>query len=535
MSNIISLQETSPNHWQAKYQGNYGVYTIKITTDGKQTLGFSCSCPSSYYPCKHIAMIEEAIAGRIRQSVKKSGKGEGVSAEEVLKKLSREELYDFTARLVKNNPDLSNAVLLEFAEKIETKSDNKYAPVIRRALEEQVFDDEEYYYSEDSLDIDVLDQWFEKAGQYLEAKKNQEAVLIAQACIEEFASWLEKNDSDISDYVSERYGTRPFEILEKAADDPGMNIRALYDYCMTELTKGKYAGSAMFDGFNDLLMKVSAEIDSGAFLDLQQRLLNDIQDKASFAAEKILRRIIDFYNRSNQPDKAWKCIEENIQIRSFRKAVVEKKIEQNDFALAKKFIRDFIDTSEKQNKYYSDEWDDYLLQIAQKEGDVPAIRSISRSFINDKFNDHYYRIYKSTFTSSEWTGELEKLLDHYGGKKNFYDDSPADLLAAEGAAERLMLHIEKHLSTDSVEKYHRYFAADFPEKTLALFRKAIDYYAEQNTGRSYYERIADLFRKMSKIPGGKAVIADMKGQYKIKYRNRRAMMEVLGLKSTTSP
>ena len=141
MSNIISLQETSPNHWRAKYQGNYGVYTIKITTDGKQTVDFSCSCPSDYYPCKHIAMIEEAIAGRIMQNAKskKNGRGKGVSAEDVLKKLSREEMYDFTVRLVKNNPDLSNAVLLEFAEKIETKNDNKYAPVIRRALEEQAF------------------------------------------------------------------------------------------------------------------------------------------------------------------------------------------------------------------------------------------------------------------------------------------------------------------------------------------------------------------------------------------------------------
>ncbi|MDR1575928.1 MAG: SWIM zinc finger family protein [Treponema sp.] len=533
MSNIISLQETSPDHWRAKYQGNYGVYTIKITTNGKQTVDFSCSCPSDYYPCKHIAMIEEAITERITQNAgsKKSGKGKSAGAEDVLKKLSREELYDFTVRLIKNNPDLSNAVLLEFAEKIESKNNNKYAPVICRALETlEFYNAEDYYYHEDTLDIDILDQWFEKADQHLEAKKNQEAVLIAQACIEEFASWLEKNDSDIADYVSESYETYPFEILGKAADDPETNVRALYDYCMSELTKKKYAGTAMFDGFNDLLMRVSAEIDSGAFIDLQYTLLNNIQDKSSYGAEKILRRIIEFYNRCQQPDKAWKCIEENIQITSFRRMVVEKKIEQNDFAAAKKLIYDFIDAAKKRNNYCSDRWDDYLLQIALKEEDVRAIRSISRSFIDDRFQDHYYRIYKSAFTAAEWTEELENLLSRYESKKNFYDDSASDLLAAEGAAERLMLHIEKKLSMNSIEKYHRYFAAEFPEKTLALFRKAIDHYAAQNTGRSHYEHIASLFEKMSKIPGGKAVIADMKGQYKIWYKNRRAMMEVLGCK-----
>ncbi|MDR1238780.1 MAG: SWIM zinc finger family protein, partial [Treponema sp.] len=65
MSDIIDLRETSPNRWQAKYQGNYGVYTIKIATDGKHRGEFSCTCPSDYYPCKHIAIIEEAIAERI--------------------------------------------------------------------------------------------------------------------------------------------------------------------------------------------------------------------------------------------------------------------------------------------------------------------------------------------------------------------------------------------------------------------------------------------------------------------------------------
>ena len=68
MSNIISLQETSPNHWRAKYQGNYGVYTIKISTDGKRRGSFSCSCPSDYYPCKHIAIVEAAIAERVAKN-----------------------------------------------------------------------------------------------------------------------------------------------------------------------------------------------------------------------------------------------------------------------------------------------------------------------------------------------------------------------------------------------------------------------------------------------------------------------------------
>jgi hypothetical protein len=88
-------------------------------------------------------------------------------------------------------------------------------------------------------------------------------------------------------------------------------------------------------------------------------------------------------------------------------------------------------------------------------------------------------------------------------------------------------HIGKHLSLEKIEKYHRFFAAAFPEKTLVLFRTALDHYAAKNTGRSCYERIVDMFKKIKKIPGGDAVAADMKAQYLVQYKNRRAMIEVL--------
>jgi hypothetical protein len=61
MSDIIYLRETAPDHWLAKYQGNYGVYTIRIVTDGKMRGAFSCSCPSDYYPCKHIPITNVSL------------------------------------------------------------------------------------------------------------------------------------------------------------------------------------------------------------------------------------------------------------------------------------------------------------------------------------------------------------------------------------------------------------------------------------------------------------------------------------------
>ena len=124
MNDILDLRETSANNWTAKYQGNYGVYTIRITNDGKRTTKFSCSCPSDNVPCKHIAMIEAAIAKRIAKS-KKNAQAGTITAEELLKDVSLEELRDFMVRQAKYNSDIHNALLMEFAPRIGNKRGNE--------------------------------------------------------------------------------------------------------------------------------------------------------------------------------------------------------------------------------------------------------------------------------------------------------------------------------------------------------------------------------------------------------------------------
>jgi hypothetical protein len=528
---IIDLRETSPQRWQAKYQGNYGIYTIKITTDGERTEHFSCSCPSSGYPCKHIGIIEDAIAERIAKYAKneKAGGGREISAGKLLKKLSHEELYNFTARMVQNNPDLSNAVLLEFADRIETSGDNKYAPIIRRGLAEVCFDEEDYY-DEMGPQIDILDQWFQKAWRCLKEKNFQEAILISKACIEEYAVWLDGPDDERSDYLDERYRSEPFEILEEAAANDEINARELYDYCMAEMQKKKYSSWYMFDGFNSVLMRLSARVDPGGFIALQYQLLEKIEDKSSYRAEKILSRIVDLYTELHQRKKAWQCVEDNIQIGSFRAKVVEKRIAQKDFAGAKKLIRDCLDRKRAEGNTRPGKWDDYLLRIARQEQDRQAVRELSFSFIKDRFEKEYFLIYRSSFDDAEWPEEFEKLFLLYEHKKSLWSSPAADLLAAEGMAERLMEYVGKRLSLETLEKYYAHFVSAFPAETLALFRRALDSYAEQNTGRSYYEYIVAVFKKMKKIPGGAAVVGDMKTRYRLTYKNRRAMMEVLNRK-----
>jgi hypothetical protein len=521
MNGIIELRQTSENEWRAKYQGNYGLYTIKITTNGKKTVKFSCSCPSDYYPCKHIPIVEEAIAEQIaiNGKYKKSG---GVKIEGLLKDVSAEKLREFIISQAKYNGELYNALFLEFAANTNTKG-NKYSSIIQKALASVDYDEEDYY-SEEYLDIEILDQWLDKAQDYFRLKKYDEAILICKACIEEYSQWLHDADDSASDIFSNEYQSIPFEIIEEAAKHA--NKKKLFDYCLSEMKKKKYSDTYFYDQFHELLGSLAVTVNPDAFIALQDELRKGVEDMTSNDAENIIQRKIDFYKRLRQPAKAWALMEENIQIESFREKVVKEKIAQKDFEAAKKLINDFIDEQVKdKNSYIDDSWYEMLLDIAQKEKDIPAIKKLAYIFIDDHFEKKYFDIYKAAFSPAEWADEREKLLKQYD--KKYFSNSAADLLAAEKDQEHLLQYIEKHLSAEELVDYYKNFASAYPEKTIEMFQKVIVNYAEQNTGRTHYQYLLSLLKKLSRIKGGKNVAAELAAGFRTRYKNRRAMMEIL--------
>ena len=41
---IIELNELALNRWKALYEGNYGIYNIRLTYDDVNASDYSCSC-----------------------------------------------------------------------------------------------------------------------------------------------------------------------------------------------------------------------------------------------------------------------------------------------------------------------------------------------------------------------------------------------------------------------------------------------------------------------------------------------------------
>ncbi|MDR0608871.1 MAG: SWIM zinc finger family protein, partial [Planctomycetaceae bacterium] len=541
------------NNWRAKYRGNYGVYTIKITTDGKKTIKFSCSCPSDYYPCKHIAMIEDAIAEHIAKNKNRAEKeikcGTNSIVAKLLRKVSQKELYEFIVRQAHDSKKLTNTILIEFADKVTKKSNsnssNPYSIILRKALHNTKVREEEYYCryeNETGIEIEAFDRILIRLKEYFDQKNYREVVFICKACIEELAGWLVKKRrkfDDINEFISYEYIEVPFRILGDVVNIAeskisGVDLKELYDYCRSEIKNSKYVEAGLFTEFNDLFLKISLKVNPDGFIEFQDELLNNIRDKSSYEAARIFERKISLYELSNQTQKAWKIIEENVQIDSFCKKLAEKKIEEKKYTEAKKLINDYLNNDNPNRRISIREWNKLLLKIAQKEKDTPTIQKISFAFIKGGFEAEYFKIYKSTFTNEDWKEVFEQLLINYEntGKQNssYFNNSKNsvyDLLVAENEIERLLEFVEKHLTVHLIERYYKNFADEFPAQTLLLFRKALDNYIKDTLGRDAYEYLAEMLKKMQKIDGGNKIVSDMVNQYQILYKKRKAMCEIL--------
>ena len=523
MYGIKELRQIAENKWKAKFQGDYGVYIIRITLNGKNTTEFSCSCPSHYSPCKHIPMVEEAITKRIMENEKEEKNN--AQLDDFLKNIPAEKLRKFIIAQAEYNLELKNAVFLEFSSNIYNANSNKYSMMLRKSLESVIIDENEHAYK-DWMTIDVLDQWFIKANKYLEQEQYDETILICKACIEEYSRFLYNADDDISLAFSNHYISDPFDIIIDALEHA--DKKDLFDYCLSEMTKKKYKNTDFYYGFQDVVKEIAESINAKAFIAIQDKLLSDIKDKSSVEAENILRYKIRYYRCLDQEKDAWAVIENNIQIESFHLKVIKRMIDLKKYEEAKKLINDFLKINKKNKDNNSKNiWNELLLDIAQKENDFSAIQKLSYDFIKDEFNIKYYKIYKASFEPTKWLEKRKKLFQHYCSEQ-YFNDSAGNLLKAENDKEFTMKNIERLLSLDELETFYKNIAgSDYTENILKMFNKVLYSYAENNTGKSFYEHILLLLKRMSELKGGKKAAMSLIKKFRITYDKRSLMLEIL--------
>ena len=112
---------------------------------------------------------------------------------------------------------------------------------------------------------------------------------------------------------------------------------------------------------------------------------------------------------------------------------------------------------------------------------------------------------------------------------NFSSSVKADIYVEEEDYDNLKTFLVKtsSQSLDYMIKYAHHLIQSYPDEMLAIYNSKIQKYAEQNVGRNYYGYIVQVLKKMLEFPKGKEMTNLLVADFRIRYKRRPAMMELL--------
>ena len=84
-----------------------------------------------------------------------------------------------------------------------------------------------------------------------------------------------------------------------------------------------------------------------------------------------------------------------------------------------------------------------------------------------------------------------------------------------------------HRSIEALLHYAHHLTEIYSDEILLLLHKSICKYAEENVGRNHYEYIARILKETKKLKGGKALVQEIVEEFRVTYKRRPSMMEVL--------
>ncbi len=133
-----------------------------------------------------------------------------------------------------------------------------------------------------------------------------------------------------------------------------------------------------------------------------------------------------------------------------------------------------------------------------------------------------YRELKKQYTADEWLVKREEIfgkLPAYAHVEKLYKE--------EKLYDRLLVYVLNSLGLYALQEYEKVLKKEYPEQILNKYKDEVSKMAVHTSDRKNYTHLVSLLRKMQQIKGGSKLVEQIVAEWKIKYKNRPAMMDEL--------
>ncbi|MBW6458232.1 MAG: hypothetical protein K0B52_03625, partial [FCB group bacterium] len=222
-------------------------------------------------------------------------------------------------------------------------------------------------------------------------------------------------------------------------------------------------------------------------------------------------------------------LEQHIANLNFRRKAIQQAINQKDYEKANKLAHDGVEHDMKDKPGLAKEWYDWLLKIAQEQGNIEKIIEYARYLLLNNFRNEqdYYRILKACVEPENWKGFIEKVIEDILTGKRWPDIYLlSQIYIKEQWWDRLMEMVKKDPALRTIENYEKYLSKDYGKEIIDMYAAEIMKYMEKSVGRKHYQSACRYLRRMIKM-GGRDKANSTIAILREKYPQRRALMEEL--------
>ena len=133
-----------------------------------------------------------------------------------------------------------------------------------------------------------------------------------------------------------------------------------------------------------------------------------------------------------------------------------------------------------------------------------------------------YRELKKQYTEDEWVIKREKIfknLPAYAHVERLYKE--------EKLYDRLLAYVLNSPGLYALQEYEKVLKKEYPEQILEKYKDEVNKMAMHTSDRKHYAHLVSLLRKMQQMKGGVKLVEQIVSEWKLKYKNRPAMMNEL--------
>ncbi len=398
-------------------------YTVRMTIKNGAITEHVCSCPFDSGPvCKHVVAVifylqqdeleltqKKVKAKPVAPKKTKKRKTIAEQVDELLEKTAHDELKKFVREQATLNVAFRNLFLSSFVPHNSDESKGFYEKQLKSILR-SVKDRDGFIDRSDAMHVDnAVTNLLESAKKQIDNRNFKSAVFICTAIMEQMVGALQYADDSNGDISGAIYAACEM-IHSIAVTQPSEDIRKLiFDYALSAVDKKKYSG---WDWHVDMLriaaivLKTEEEIER-LYKELDKELSSGyVRDEAQSIKYEVIVK-------TKGEKEAGDFLESNISNPKLRRKAIQLALAHGNYSKAVSIVaKEGVEYDKKDKPGLVIEWYDWLLKIAQAEGETEKIIKYARRLFIANFmpEQDYYAILKQHVVPDTWVAFVEEVI-----------------------------------------------------------------------------------------------------------------------------